>query len=210
MHTIYLIAIVAEAISGAIMGMKRKMDLFGIGVVGTVTALGGGSVRDVLLGTRPLAWIAHPEYLMLTLVAALCTPLFARHLHHLRAVFLAVDALGLVAFTIIGCKVALAGQFPLAIAVMAGLITGVCGGLLRDIICNEIPLVLRRELYACVALLTAVLYLGLLELRMAPASATGVALGCGFALRLLAIRFHWGLPVIRADNLRGFDEPDRD
>jgi uncharacterized membrane protein YeiH len=183
------------------MGMKRGMDLFGIAVVGAVTALGGGSVRDVLLGTRPLSWIAHPEYLMYTIGAALCTPVFARHLHHLRMVFLAVDALGLVTFTILGCDIAIASQFAPVIAVAAGMITGSFGGLLRDIICNEIPLVLRRELYACVALITGTLYLFLLGSALSHTGATLVALGVGFALRMLAIQLHWGLPTIRADDI---------
>jgi len=92
LHTIYLIAITAEAMSGAIMGMRRGMDLFGICLLGTVTALGGGTARDVLLGHYPVGWIAHPEYLTFTIGAAIVTGFIARHLHHLRMVFLLVDA----------------------------------------------------------------------------------------------------------------------
>ena len=133
LHTIYLIAITAEAMSGAIMGMRRGMDLFGICLLGTVTALGGGTARDVLLGHYPVGWIAHPEYLTFTIGAAIVTGFIARHLHHLRMVFLLVDGLGLVAFTVIGCDIAMGmGAHP-SIVVLAGVITGIFGGLMRDV-----------------------------------------------------------------------------
>ncbi|MDC8759564.1 trimeric intracellular cation channel family protein [Janthinobacterium fluminis] len=205
LHTIYLIAIVAEAMSGAIMGMRRGMDLFGICMIGTVTALGGGTIRDVLLGHYPLGWIAHPEYLLFTIGAAIVTAMVARHLHHLRTVFLLVDGLGLVAFCVIGCDIARAGGMHPAIVVLAGVITGVFGGLLRDVLCNQIPLVLQRELYATVALFTGALYVGLLWLKTEPALAVLVSIGAGLAFRLLAMRFHWQLPNFDAERIRGFE-----
>jgi uncharacterized membrane protein YeiH len=131
LYTIYLVAIVAEAMSGAIMGMRRGMDLFGICMIGTVTALGGGTIRDVLLGHYPLGWIAHPEYLLFMVGAAVVTAVVARYLHHLRTVFLLVDGLGLVAFCVIGCDIAMSAKMHPAIVVLAGMITGVFGGLLR-------------------------------------------------------------------------------
>ena len=202
LHIIYLVAIVAEAMSGAIMGMRRGMDLFGICVVGTVTALGGGSIRDILLGHYPLGWVANPKYLIFTIVAAALLPLIIRHLHYLRLVFLAVDGLGLIAFTIIGYDVAIASGTTPVIAVMAGMITGVFGGLLRDVLCNEIPLVLQRELYASVSLATGALYMGLNYLNISAEIATTIALLSGFSLRLLAVWFHWKLPSFKVDNIR--------
>ena len=205
LHTIYLIAIVAEAMSGAIMGMRRDMDLFGICMIGTVTALGGGTMRDVLLGHYPLSWIANPEYLLFTIGAAIVTAVVARVLHHLRTVFLVVDGLGLVAFTVIGCNVAMASGMTPGIVIMAGLITGVFGGLLRDVLCNEIPWVLRRELYATVSLLTGALYVGLLWIKVDTNVASLIAIGTGFLFRLLAMRFHWRLPSFNGDRIRGLD-----
>ncbi|MFC5475749.1 trimeric intracellular cation channel family protein [Paraherbaspirillum soli] len=205
LHTIYLIAIVAEAMSGAIMGMRRGMDLFGLCLIGTVTALGGGSIRDVLLGHYPLGWIAHPEYLLFTIGASIATALVARFMHHLRTVFLLVDALGLVAFSVIGCDVARAFDLHPGIVVLAGVMTGVFGGLLRDVLCNQIPLVLQREFYATVALFTGALYVGLLRFEIDPALAPLLAIGAGFLFRLLAMRFHWQLPSFNSDRLRGFD-----
>jgi len=205
LHTIYLIAIVAEAMSGAIMGMRRDMDLFGICVVGTITALGGGTIRDILLGNYPLGWIAHPQYLLFTIGAAIVTAMVARFLHHLRSVFLVVDGLGLVAFSVIGCDIARANDMAPGIVILAGMITGVFGGLLRDVLCNEIPLVLQRELYATIALFTGALYAGLLWCNVDAAIAPLVAIGSGFLFRLLAMRFHWKLPSFNGSGIRGFE-----
>lgn len=205
LHIIYLIAITAEAMSGAIMGMRRGMDLFGICLLGTVTALGGGTVRDILLGHYPVGWIAHPEYLTFTIGAAIVTGFVARHLHHLRLVFLLVDGLGLVAFTVIGCDVARGMDAHPSIVVLAGVITGIFGGLMRDILCNQVPLVLQRELYATVALFTGALYVGLLTLGVNTEIASLAALAAGFAFRVLAMTFHWRLPDFNGKDIRGLD-----
>lgn len=205
LHGLYLLAIVAEAMSGALMGMRRGMDLFGICLVGTVAALGGGTVRDVLLGHYPLGWIAHPEYLLLTAGAAALTALAARRLHKLRMPFLVVDALGLVAFTVLGCDIAASQGLPTSIVLVSGLITGIFGGLLRDVLCNEIPLVLQRELYASVSLLCGALYLGLPLLGVGATATLVAAFVAGLALRLCALRFDWQLPRFGDETIRGFD-----
>ncbi|NHQ86018.1 trimeric intracellular cation channel family protein [Iodobacter sp. HSC-16F04] len=205
LYTIYLIAITAEAMSGALMGMRRNMDLFGICFIGTVTALGGGTARDMLLGHYPLGWVAHPQYLLFTIGAAALTALIASHLHHLRRLFLLVDALGLVAFTIIGCNIGMeAGVHP-GIAIMAGVVTGVFGGLLRDVLCNQQPMVLSREFYASVSLATGALYILLHYLKVETGPASMIALVAGFSFRLLAMRLRWQLPVLRGEHIKGFD-----
>lgn len=191
MHTLYLIAIVAEAMSGALMGMRRGMDRFGLAFVGAVTALGGGTVRDVLLGHYPLGWIAHPEYLVITLAAATVASWAARHLARMKTQFVTVDAVGLAAFTIIGCDVGAATGHAPIIVVLAGAITGVCGGMLRDLLCNEMPLILREELYASVAFCTGALYVGMQYLGVDADVATVIALAAGFAMRMLAVRQGW-------------------
>ncbi|ASU40497.1 hypothetical protein hmeg3_20810 [Herbaspirillum sp. meg3] len=206
LHTIYLIAITAEAMSGAIMGIRREMDLFGICLIGTVTALGGGTVRDILIGHYPLSWVAHPEYLAFTICAAVVTAIAARKMHHFKSAFLIVDALGLVAFTIIGCDIARAfSEFNPFVVVIFGMITGVFGGLLRDVLCNQIPLVLQREVYASVSLVTGGLYVGLLWLDVNANVASLSALGVGFVFRLLAIRYHWMLPRFNEKDVQGFE-----
>lgn len=209
LHAIYLVAIVAEAASGALMGMRRRMDLFGLCVVGTVTALGGGSIRDMILGRYPLGWVAHPEYLAFTIGAAVAAAVLARRVHRLKTAFLLMDALGLVAFTVIGCDIAAATNANPAVVILMGTITGVFGGLLRDILCNQVPLVLRRDLYATVSLATGALYVGLLHAGVGAEIATAAAIGAGFALRLLAIRYAIALPILQAD-LSSFDDEPRE
>lgn len=192
--TLYLIAIVAEAMTGALSAGRRGMDWFGVVLVACVTALGGGTVRDVMLGHYPLTWVKHPEYLVLTSIAALVTILIAPLMRHLRSLFLVLDALGLVAFTLIGCMTALEMGSGMLVASISGVITGVFGGILRDICCNDIPLIFRGELYACVSFLAAWLYMLCIFFDMSSDQSTLLTLCSGFLLRLLAIRFHWEIP----------------
>ncbi|AGZ33347.1 trimeric intracellular cation channel family protein [Pseudomonas sp. SWI6] len=191
---LYLIAITAEAMTGALSAGRRGMDWFGVVLIACVTALGGGSVRDVLLGHYPLTWVKHPEYLVLTSCAALLTIFIAPMMRRLRSLFLVLDALGLVAFTLIGCMTALEMGQGMLVASISGVITGVFGGILRDIFCNDIPLVFRRELYASVSFAAAWFYLGCVHFQVPAEQAMLLTLFGGFLLRLLAIRFHWEMP----------------
>ncbi|HEY8331166.1 MAG TPA: trimeric intracellular cation channel family protein [Pseudomonas sp.] len=192
---IYLIAITAEAMSGALAAGRRNMDMFGVGLIAFVTALGGGTVRDILLGHFPVGWTQHPSYIYLTIGAGLFTMLVARFMHHLHKIFLVLDAMGLIAFTVIGCNVALELNYSTPVVIMAGMITGVFGGILRDILCQRVPVVLRHELYASVSMLVAMLYLLLNKLGINHDITLLASFGFGLALRLAAIRWSWSLPV---------------
>ena len=191
---LYLVAITAEAMTGALSAGRRGMDWFGVVLIACVTALGGGSVRDMLLGHYPLTWVKHPEYLVLTTVAALVTIFIAPLMRHLRSLFLVLDALGLVAFTLIGCMTALEMGQGMLVASVSGVITGVFGGILRDIFCNDIPLIFRRELYASVSFTAAWCFLLCTFFGMPEDQAIFVTLFGGLLLRLLAIRFNWEMP----------------
>lgn len=193
-HFLYLTAIVAEAMTAALAAGRREMDWIGVFLLGGVTALGGGSIRDVLLDHHPLSWIAHPSYLLLTGGAALATIPVARFMHHLRAVFLFLDAIGLVVFTVIGCTVALSMNMPLIIIIAAGMITGCAGGVLRDVLCNDVPLLFRSELYATVSIGTGAIFLGGSYLGFSQELSAIVAMFLGLILRLLALRYNWSMP----------------
>lgn len=194
LHVLYIIAVTVEAMSAAIAAGRRSMDWVGVCLLAAVTALGGGSVRDVLLGHHPLVWVEHPLYLLLTVAAALATIAFARFMDRLRRLFLLLDAVGLVVFTILGCNVALELGLPPIIVIVAGMITGCAGGVLRDMLCGEIPLLLRRELYASVSIVTGVLYVGGLQLGLPHEPVTFLTLALGLTLRLCALRFGWNMP----------------
>jgi len=194
LHILYLVAITAEAMTAALSAGRRRMDWFGVCLLGSITALGGGSMRDVLLGHHPLVWIQHPHYLLLTSGAALATIAIARVMRRLRAVFLLLDAVGLVVFTVIGCDVALEMGQPAIVVIAAGMITGCVGGVLRDVLCNDVPLLFRSELYASVSIATGALYTSGLSLGLPHDPVMIAALAVGLAMRILALRFHWHMP----------------
>ena len=194
LHALFLVGIVAEAMTAALAAGKREMDWLGVAMLGCVTALGGGSTRDVVLGHYPLTWVAHPYYLLLTSGAALLTIAIARYMHRLRNIFLFLDAVGLVVFTVIGCNVAIGLDLPVVIIIASGMITGCVGGVLRDILCNSIPLLFRAELYATVSILTGLLYIGGLHMQWHHDLVMAAAMIFGLTLRLLALRYGWSMP----------------
>lgn len=190
----YIIAIIAEAMTAALSAGRRNMDWVGVYLLGCITALGGGSVRDVLLGRHPLTWIEHPSYLLLTGGAALVTIVLARRMYQLRRLFLLLDAVGLVVFTVIGCNIAMGMDMPVIIVIASGMISGCMGGVLRDVLCAEVPLLFRAELYATVSILTGVLYLAGLHVGLPQNAVMLGAMSFGLGLRLLALRFGWSMP----------------
>ncbi|MBG9376614.1 trimeric intracellular cation channel family protein [Panacibacter sp. DH6] len=193
-QVLYIIAITAEAMTAALSAGRRKMDWVGVCIIACVTALGGGTIRNILLGHYPMSWIAHPEYILITIGGALLAGVIASVMKKLKSVFLFLDALGLVVFTIIGCQLAEQLHMPSLIVVLSGVITGCGGGVLRDILCNDIPLLFRKEIYATASLLTGVLYIGIERLGMTTETAAIVAAITGLIVRLFAIRYKWQMP----------------
>lgn len=190
----FFVAIAAEAMSAALAAGRRSMDWFGVAMLGSITALGGGSIRDVLLGHHPLTWVAHPHYLLITAGAALATIALARAMPHLKRLFLLLDAIGLVVFTIVGCNVALEMGQPLLIVIVAGMITGCLGGVMRDVLCNDIPLLFRSELYASVSIVTGIVYIVGRETALSHDAVVFLAMAVGLAMRLMALRYGWNMP----------------
>jgi uncharacterized membrane protein YeiH len=196
LHALSLVALAAQAMTAALAAGKRSMDWVGVCMLGCITALGGGTIRDVLLGHYPLVWVQHPSYLLLTAGAALATILIARLVHRLNTAFLVLDAIGLVVFTMAGCDVArqIDPSLPLVIVVVAGMITGCAGGVLRDILCNDVPLLFRAELYASVSIVTGLFYSTAFGLKLNAELWTALTFILGLSLRLLAIRYKWEMP----------------
>lgn len=201
------LGIVAFAASGALVASRKQMDVVGFVLIGVVTGFGGGTLRDLLLGRTPVFWLDRPELLAIAAAAALVV-FFTAHLVESRfQALLWVDAIGLALYAVVGAEIALiAGVDPWA-AVLLGVMTATGGGILRDVICNELPLILRREIYITAAAVAAASYVAL---RLAPlprdiALPAGIVLG--FALRALAILRGWSLPSYRARPAREY--PDR-
>lgn len=194
LHILYIIAIIAEAMTAALSAGRRDMDWVGVCIIAWVTALGGGTVRNILFNHYPMSWVEHPEYLLITAGAAILAAVIARVMTKMKTLFLYLDALGLVVFTIIGCQIAQQINLPTTIILLSGMITGCAGGVLRDVLCNEVPLLFRKEVYASASIVTGAAYLGI-EYMGAPAGiAIIIACVIGLALRLLSIRYNWQMP----------------
>ncbi len=158
LHILYLVAIVAEAMTAALAAGRRQMDWVGVYLLGCVTALGGGSVRDVLLDRHPPVLGGASALSGADRRGSAGNDRIARYMHQLRRLFLFLDAVGLVVFTVIGCNVAMELGMPLIIVVASGMVTGCAGGVLRDILCADVPLLFRAELYATVSVVTGGIY----------------------------------------------------
>ena len=171
------------------------MDWVGVCMLGCITALGGGTIRDVLLGHYPLLWVENPSLSR----ADGCGGLRdhsdrARRCTGLSLAFLVLDAIGLVVFTIAGCDVAWQMNESLPIVIVAGMITGCAGGVLRDILCNDVPLLFRSELYASVSVVTGLFYATAFGLKLNDEIWTALTFVLGLSFRLLAIRYKWEMP----------------
>lgn len=192
-----LIGVAVFAVSGAIAAGRKRFDLLGVVVIATVTAIGGGTTRDLLLDRHPVFWIRDPTYLLVILAATGLTLLSVRFRELPRTSLLIADALGLALFTISGAQIAEERDLPGVIAVVMGTITGSAGGLLRDVLGAEVPLLLRQtDLYATAAIAGATVYLVLQAIGMerTPAALLGMATVAG--LRMAAIAWGLRLPVL--------------
>ncbi|WP_300221649.1 trimeric intracellular cation channel family protein [uncultured Helicobacter sp.] len=194
MSVLFYVGIVAEAMSGAVAAGRYKVDLFGVFFIAFATALGGGSIRDVMLDHYPLLWIANPHYVYVVAISALIATRLAYYIDRLERFFLILDALGLAVFSTLGAKIAISLGHGFTVAMISGMVTGAFGGILRDVFCNTLPLILRKELYAVIAMLCGGLYWFLYP-YLGEDLATTLAILCGFVLRILAIKYKISLPI---------------
>ncbi len=196
------LAVAACAVSAVLAADGKRIDLFGVVVLALVTAVGGGTVRDLCLDARPLFWIEQPLYIWTALAAALVTFVLVRFVSLPARSLAFIDAVGLALFGIAGTEKALAFGVPGIVAVLLGIVTGVAGGILRDVLRTEVPLVFRKdmELYATAVFAGALAFVLFREFQPAAKWHRWVAMGLILFLRLAAMRWKWRLPMLR---LRG-------
>ena len=191
-----LVGVAVFAASGALVASRKQLDVIGFALIGAVTGIGGGTLRDLLLG-RPVFWIGQPEYVLLCFVVATVVFFVSPHIGRRYPVLLWADAAGLSVFAVAGTRIAVDAGVAWPVAILMGMMTATFGGLLRDVLCNEIPLVLRKEIYATAAALGSGIDLLLVEGGAPPpVPALGGFAAC-FVLRALAIRRGWSLPAYR-------------
>ena len=158
LYYIDLFGVAVFAITGSLAAGRKRMDLLGVVVLALVTALGGGTIRDLVLGVRPVFWVSAPVYILVASVAAIAIFFLVRFFRMPYNVLSLADAFGLSIFTVVGVQKALASDTHAGIAIVMGVMTGVAGGILRDILSGEVPLILRREIYATASLCGAITY----------------------------------------------------
>lgn len=197
MYVLDLLGVAVFAVSGVLAAGRKSLDLLGVLVIATLTAIGGGTVRDLLLDRHPIFWISQPTYLVVISVAAVLTIIYVRVRRPPGDALLYADALGLALFTIAGAQIAEAAGLSPIIVVLMATITGVAGGVLRDVLCAEIPLILRRDIYATAAIVGASAYL-LAEMLGVPRPwASGLGMAAVAILRVVAIVRGLALPTFR-------------
>ncbi len=196
LYTVDLLAVAVFAASGALVASRRQMDLIGFGLMASLTGVGGGTLRDLLLD-RPVFWVHDPAPLMVCLTLAVAL-FFAAHAFQRRfTVLLWADGLGIALYGVMGAELARqSGAGPL-IAIVMGMMTATFGGLLRDVICGEQPLILRREVYATCAVAAAAVHVGLSEMGADLTLAAGCGFAAGFGLRALGIAKGLSLPIYK-------------
>lgn len=190
-----IFGIIVFALSGALMAGRYKLDPFGVVVLACVTAVGGGTIRDTILQT-PVFWVVKPYYLYVILATALLTIIFIRQPKRIPKRFLLIaDALGLALFAVLGTQksIALGAAFP--VAIVMGTITGVAGGMIRDVLCNVIPMILSKEIYALAAMLGGSLFVLFHLLGWPENEATIAAISSALLVRLAAIYWRVSLPA---------------
>jgi uncharacterized membrane protein YeiH len=194
LYTLDLIGTAAFAASGAWAGIRRDMDLFGVLVLGIVTATGGGTLRDMLLGDSPPFCLQDETYLYIAAAVSLLVFFLHRRLKFLQHPLLYFDAVGLGTFVVIGTGKALTFHLGFLGSVLMGVMTATAGGVVRDVLSNQVPLILRKEIYASACLAGAVLLVLLQRTPMPPPLAALTAALTVITVRLLAIRYNWSLP----------------
>ncbi|WP_299212412.1 trimeric intracellular cation channel family protein [uncultured Aquimarina sp.] len=190
-----ILGTIAFAISGALAAIKRQMDLFGIFIVAFVTALGGGILRDVFIGNTPVWWMGHFYVVHFISISVILAIVFRNRIYFLTKSLFIFDTIGLAIFTISGVQIGISASLDPAVSVVLGIMTGCFGGVIRDILCNKIPILFRKEIYALASLAGGVCYIILYSLKFDKNISYLSTIALVVVIRVLAVRFSISLPT---------------
>jgi uncharacterized membrane protein YeiH len=188
------------SISGAMTAYDKKMDLFGISAVAFITALGGGTLRDLLIGSTPVSWMINTWYLLMVFSGIILAMIFKPWIFRLKKTFFLFDTVGIAVFTVIGLNKSLDIGLQPIVAVMMGMVSAVFGGVIRDIVCNEIPLIFRKEIYALTCITGGFWYIGLSTFSIDKSWLIISTVLLIISFRFLSVRYHWQLPGTNTSN----------
>jgi uncharacterized membrane protein YeiH len=194
LYIINILSILACSISATSSAMKKGLDIFGIAIISFITSVGGGTLRDILIGHTPVAWLTDYTAVVVSLAGTLATFVFGTMVKKLNYTLFIFDAFGLGLFSIIGINKGLEMNFSYGVCLMLGAITGSFGGVLRDILLNEIPLIFRKEIYITASLAGGLLYFLLLRCGLLETIAQSICILTIVAIRIIAVRYHLALP----------------
>jgi len=190
-----LLGTVAFAISGTLAAIDKKLDFFGILIIAFVTSVGGGTLRDLLIGRTPVGWMTDLTYIYIIIISAIVGIIFRKKMGHLSKTLFLFDSIGLGVFTITGAEIGLQFGLHPIICIMLATMTGSFGGLIRDILCNEIPVILRKEIYASACILGAFVFLLLEKINMQQDFQYILTSSVVIIIRILAVKNKWSLTL---------------
>lgn len=191
-----ILGTIAFAISGVLVAMEKKLDLFGVIIIAFVTAIGGGTIRDLLIGNTPVLWMREPTYVIVILSTVALAILFSKQLRRLRKTLFLFDTIGIGLFTMVGVEKGLNAELLPIMCIALGTITACFGGVIRDILCNQIPVIFRKEVYATACILGALSYFLLRKLPFTEEYAYSAAIAIIIVIRILVVKFKISLPNI--------------
>lgn len=195
-QTIDILGTVAFAISGVLVAMEKRLDLFGVLIIAFVTSIGGGTLRDLLIGNTPVAWMRDLTYVTTIFITVVFAIIFVNQLKYLRKSLFLFDTIGIGLYTMLGVEKGLEAELLPIMCIFLGTMTACFGGVIRDILCNEIPVIFRKEIYATACILGGVSYFLFMALSLKESYAYIAAILVVITLRLMAVRFGISLPNI--------------
>lgn len=190
-----ILGTISFAVSGALIAMKKRLDPFGLLIIAVVTALGGGTLRDLLIDA-PITWMRDLTYIYVIAVATVLAAIFRKKLNYVRKSLFLFDTIGIALYTVVGVEKGISYGFPPLICIALGTMSACFGGVIRDILCNEIPIIFRKNVYATACILGGGAYFLLLKTSLSAEWIVIISFSVVISVRLLAVTFNLSLPIV--------------